>query len=104
MGKYQEVALLLFKKKGGVLTGHMWKNVDYDNCMAAAKKVFEHMSAQRNSRDWYENVFCAGCPQLIDNDSALPLAKPYVRMFESLRPNHETPAHGGRRPVLRPPP
>lgn len=82
--KYQEVALLLFKKKGGVLTGHMWKNVDYDNCMAAAKKIFEHMSAQRNSRDWYENVFCAGCPQLIDNDAALPLAKPYVRMFESL--------------------
>jgi hypothetical protein len=82
--KYQEVALLLFKKKGGVLTGGLWKNVNYDNCMAAAKKIFELMSAQKNSRDWYENVFCAGCHQLIDNDAALPLAKPYVQLFEKL--------------------
>lgn len=82
--KYQEVALLLFAKKGGLLCGKAWKNVNYDNCMAAAKKVFEHMAAQKNSRDWYENVFCASCPQLIDNDHALPLAKPYVKIFEDL--------------------
>jgi hypothetical protein len=82
--KYQEVALLLFKKKGGVLTGSYWQNVNYDHCMAAAKQIFELMSAQKNSRDWYENVFCASCPQLIENDAALPLAKPYVQLFEKL--------------------
>lgn len=82
--KYQEVALLLFKKKGGLLCGKAWKNVNVDNCLAAAKLVFEHMAAQKNSRDWYENVFCASIPQLIENDHALPLAKPYVKMFEDL--------------------
>jgi len=82
--KYQEVALLLFKRKGGLLCGAMWQNVNVDNCLAAAKKVFELMSAQKNSRDWYENIFCAGLPQLIDNDNALPLAQPYVKMFERL--------------------
>merc|ERR1712038_2003292 len=82
--KYQEVALLLFKKKGGLLCGKAWQNVNVDNCLAAAKKIFEHMAAQKNSRDWYENVFCASCPQLIDNDHALPLAKPYVKIFEDL--------------------
>lgn len=82
--KYQEVALLLFKKKGGLLTGQAWKNVNVDNCLGAAKKVFELMAAQKNSRDWYENVFCASLPQLVNNDYALPLAKPYVKIFEDL--------------------
>lgn len=82
--KYQEVALLLFKKEGGLLCGRAWQNVDVDNCLAAAKKVFELMAAQKTSRDWYENVFCASLPQLIQNDYALPLAKPYVKLFEDL--------------------
>lgn len=82
--KYQEVALLLFKRKGGLLCGEAWQNVDVDNCLAAAKKVFELMAAQKNSRDWYENVFCASLPQLVNNDYALPLAKPYVKLFEDL--------------------
>lgn len=82
--KYQEVALLLFKRNGGLLCGKAWQNVNVDNCLAAAKQIFELMAAQKNSRDWYENVFCASLPQLINNDSALPLAVPYVKMFENL--------------------
>lgn len=82
--KYQEVALLLFNRKEGLLCGQLWQNVNTDNCLKAAKQIFELLSAQRNSRDWYENIFCAGLPQLIDNDMALPLAQPYVKMFENL--------------------
>lgn len=82
--KYQEVALLLFKREGGLLCGKAWQNVNVDNCLAAAKKVFELMAAQKSSRDWYDNVFCASLPQLIHNDFALPLAKPYVKIFEDL--------------------
>lgn len=82
--KYQEVALLLFSRKNGLLCGKLWQKVNTDNCLKAAKQIFELMAAQKNSRDWYENIFCAGLPQLIDNDMALPLAQPYVKMFEKL--------------------
>jgi len=82
--KYQEVALLLFNKKNGLLCGQAWNPVDYDKCMKAAKDVFELYAGQSSAQEWFENVFCAGNKLIFRNELLLPQARNYVPVFKKL--------------------
>lgn len=82
--KYQEVALLLFNKKDGLLCGQAWNPVDYDQCMKAAKDVFELYAGQSSAQEWFENVFCAGNKLIFRNELLLPQARNYVPVFKKL--------------------
>jgi len=82
--KYQEVALLLFNEKNGLLCGQAWNPVDYDKCMKAAKDVFALYAGQSTAKEWFENVFCAGNEAIIRNELLLPQARNYVPVFKKL--------------------
>jgi len=82
--KYQEVALLLFNEKTGLLCGQAWNPVSYDKCMKAAKDVFAHYANQSSAKEWFENVFCAGNEAIISNKLLLPQARNYVPVFKQL--------------------
>lgn len=82
--KYQEVALLLFNKKNGLLCGQAWNPVDYDKCMKAAKDVFALYAGQSTAKEWFENVFCAGNDAIIRNEKLLPQARKYIPVFKQL--------------------
>jgi len=80
--KYEEVALLLFSKKNGLLCGQAWKPVDVDNEMEAAKMMFERFSVQSSAKDILEQIFLAGRPELINNELLLPQARQIVKIVE----------------------
>jgi len=82
--KYEEVALLLFNKKNGLLCGQAWNTFSYDKTMKAAKDVFALYAGQSSAKEWFENVFCAGKDAIIRNKLLLPQARNYVPVFKQL--------------------
>jgi len=80
--KYEEVALLLFSKKNGLLCGQAWKPVNVDHEMEAAKMMFERFAMQSSAKDILEQIFLAGHPDIINNELLLPQARQIVKIVE----------------------
>lgn len=84
--KYEEVALLLLKKKTGLVVGGYWK-ADQDKALKAAQDVFAHYAKQNNAREFFDNVFCAGFDDIIHNRHLCPQSRQYVEMMGNLAQN-----------------
>jgi len=84
--KYEEVALLLLKKKTGLVVGGYWK-ADQDKALDAAKDVFAHYAKQNNAREFFDNVFCGGFEELIHNRKLSPQSRQYISMMGDLAQN-----------------
>lgn len=80
--KYEEVALLLFSRKNGLLCGQAWKPVNVDHEMTAAKMMFERFAMQSSAKDILEQIFLAGHPEIINNELLLPQARQIVKIVE----------------------
>lgn len=84
--KYEEVAILLLKKKSGLVVGGYWK-AHQDKAYAAAKDLFAHYAKQNNATEFFNNVFCAGFEDLIHNRKICPQSRQYIGMMQDLAQN-----------------
>jgi hypothetical protein len=83
--KYVEVAELLLGGKAPLLKGSFWNPIISDKLVdEAAKIIFEKMAACKNSEEWLDEIFLAGCLELQHEPRVLREAKKYQKMFVNL--------------------